>query len=83
MILSFAKHARGQTQLILIWKMVIFSFEKKEFFFGEVQSSNPLTIFFTPWMGGASHLDLVWCFNWFIFQKNYVIVALHGWVGSN
>jgi hypothetical protein len=40
-------------------------------------------MFFTPWMG--VHLTLTW-FGVSIgsfFQKNYVIVALDGWVGSN
>jgi len=63
--------------------MMIFSFEKKKNFMVKFKVQILLTIFFTTWMGALSHLDLVWRFNWFIFQKNYIIVALDGWVGSH
>jgi hypothetical protein len=58
--------------------MMIFSFE---FFFfnGKVQSSNPLTIFFTTWMG--AHLTLTW-FGVSIgsFFKNIMLLLL--WMGG-
>ncbi len=66
-----------------------FNLKNDDFFFffvflGEVQSSNPLTIFFTPWMG--AHLTLTW-FGVSIgsfFKKIMLLLLWMGrWVGSN